>query len=191
MIFMKRVLLGITALLLVCAPAYAALEGRSAMFKLGVAGGQMDTDTSAGDEDLDIYPTVGLEYLFRFESGIDLGLGAAFEKHELKDVVFQNGFNDVESYPVYGILRYRFNVWENWTPYIYGNLGYAFTDKDRGDLTIDSGPYYGAGVGLEYRESFGIEAGWSRTEFDAEIDGKDIDPVSDLFKLSLTMRLDH
>ena len=188
---MKRVLLGITALLLVCAPAYAALEGRSAMFKLGVAGGEIDTDTSAGDEDLDVNLTVGLEYLFRLESGIDFGLGAAFEKHELKDVVFRNGFNDIESYPVYGILRYRFKVWDNWTPYIYGNLGYAFTDEDRGELSVEGGPYYGAGLGLEYRESFGIEAGWSRTEFDADVDGESVDPVSDLFKVSLTMRLDH
>jgi len=188
---MKRLLLGITALLLVSAPAHAALEGKSAQFKLGVAGGEMDTDTSAGDEDLEVNLTVGLEYILKFESGFDFGLGAAFEKHELKDVTFRNGFNDIESYPVYGILRYRFKVYENWTPYLYGNLGYAYTDEDRGPLSVDGGLYYGLGLGVEYRESFGIEAGWSRTEFDAEVDGESVEPVSDLFKLSLVMRLDH
>lgn len=187
---MKRLLFGAVALLLVSSPAYS-LEGRSAMVKLGVLTGEIDTDSAVGDEDLDTNLTVGLEYFFRFESGLDLGIGGAFERHELKSADFKFGFNEIESYPVYGLIRYRIKNDSNWTPYVYSNLGYAFADESKAGLSVDGGMYYGAGVGVEYRDDFGLEAGWARTEFDADYEDQTFDPESDVFKLSITMRLDH
>lgn len=186
---MKKLIFGITALLILSAPVYAV--ERSAMVKLGVATGELDTDTELGDEDLDTNLTVGLEYFFRFENGFDLGAGAAFERHELKSSKFKYGFSEIESFPIYGLARYRFQNSTNWTPYIYGNLGYAIVDEDRNELSIDGGLYMGAGVGVEYVENFGLEVGWARTEFDADIAGESLDPKSDLIKASITMRLDH
>ena len=187
---MKKALFGILTLLLISFPAYS-LEGRSAIVKLGVLTGEIDTDSSVGNEDLEVNLGIGVEYFFRFESGLDLGIGAAYEKQELKEADFTLGFDELEVFPVYGLVRYRLNTRGKWTPYIYGNLGYAFTDENKGALTVDGGIYYGAGIGVEYKEVFGLEAGWAGTEFDAEHSGTSFDPKSDLIKLNLTMRLDH
>lgn len=188
---MKRLLIGLSALLLVGTSAYA-FEERSLMFKLGIVTGEIETDTAEGKEDLDTNLSIGLEYIFRWENGIDAGLGVSFEKHELESAKFNFGLNHIDTYPVYGILRYRFDPWKNLTPYVYGNLGYAFGDESKGEANIDGGMYYGMGAGIEYVENLALELGWSRTEFDGEDrNGNSFDPESDLIKLSVVMRLDH
>ncbi len=188
---MKKLLLGISAILILSAPSYAI--DKSAMIKLGTATGVMDTDTPYGDEDLEVKMTTAFEYFFRLENGIDIGAGIAYEKHELRSSKFDYGVSDINSYPIYGLLRYRFKTDTDWTPYIYGNLGYASIDEDggSGDYDMDGGTYVGAGVGIEYIENFGAEIGWARTYMDGSYNGYDFDPVSDLFKMSLTIRLDH
>lgn len=188
---MKRILIGIVSLFLVGTASYS-LENRSFMVKLDIMGGEIDTDTAKGTEDLDAELGLGLEYLLRWENGIDTGIGFSFERHELSGSRFDYGFNRIESYPLYGILRYRLKTKSNWTPYIYGNLGYAFTSESKAGISIDDGIYYGAGLGVEYVENLGIQIGWSRTEFDGrDRGGNSFDPESDLIKLSIIMRLDH
>ncbi len=178
-------------------------ERNSLNFKMGITDGELKPDGEIGDlygdQDTSANISLNLEYIASSPSGLEYGLGVGFvkiEPNETDDV--RSVIGDIDTYPIYGLLRYKFDTGTYWNPYIFGNLGYAYADEtftialDTGDINADveGGLYYAFGIGTEYKEDFSIEFFWSRTELEWDEPGYSEDIDADLFTLAMGYRLD-
>ena len=114
---------------------------------------------------------VALEFMRELwpESGFQLGLGVAYQRHsDVDGKSYTDPFPleiDVprfDSVPIYATAKYVFGNWNGWKPYAKADLGYSFNFKHGGldvndegeryslDTKIKDGMYWGAGLGVEY-----------------------------------------
>ncbi|MEG0134439.1 MAG: porin family protein [Bacilli bacterium] len=142
---------------------------KSASFDHGEHG--YDINDKSGD---DWGGEVALEFMRQIwpEYGLQLGLGAAYQRHaDAKSNSYNDGQLNYEfdvprydSIPVYAIAKYVFTDWNGWKPYAKADIGYSFNRKS-GDFSfksndqkfnssakIDDGMYWGAGLGVEYHD---------------------------------------
>ena len=101
--------------------------------------------------------TKDLGYLFEVEmtrnvtDSFETGIGTGYQiNSKNKD----SSMGKYESVPIYIAFKYNFNSDSQWTPYLKGNLGYAFNFKETAKNKVSNGAYVGAGVGVEYENFF-------------------------------------
>lgn len=101
--------------------------------------------------------TKDLGYLFGIEMTRDVtdsfeaGVGTGYQINpKNKD----SSIGKYDSVPVYIAFKYDFNSDSQWTPYLKGNLGYAFNFKETAKNKVKDGAYVGAGMGVEYENFF-------------------------------------
>ncbi|MGL4876175.1 MAG: outer membrane beta-barrel protein [Clostridium sp.] len=101
--------------------------------------------------------TKDLGYLFAVEMTRDVtdsfeaGVGTGYQINpKNKDT----SIGKYDSVPVYMTFKYDFNLDSQWTPYLKGNLGYAFNLKETAKNKVKDGAYVGAGAGVEYENFF-------------------------------------
>ena len=199
---MKRKLLLITCIGILGVSAYGnnfTPERNSLNFKAGITGGTLKIDDES-DQDTSSNISLNLEYIATSASGLEYGLGVGFSKiNPNEDIEFRYVLGDIDTFPVYGLLRYKFDTQSNWNPYVFANLGYAYTNEKFGGSEDDDIPfidiegelYYACGIGLEYKENLSVEFLWSRSELDVDVKGEGSgDADADLFTLALGYRLD-
>lgn len=163
----------------------------SVNLKIGLSKGDAtldvtDDENHKPENSIDQSTSINIEYIRSTASGMEYGagIGAAeidtgtFGHDELKYIYSDLG--DIYSFPVYALIRYKFDTGREWVPYVFGNLGYAFVDErtvDSGtesDVTeIEGGLYTALGVGAEYQEKFSMELMWNKTSMDVTRTGDD------------------
>lgn len=101
--------------------------------------------------------TKDLGYLFGVEmtknitDSFEAGIGTGYQINpKNKD----SSIGKYDSVPVYITLKYDFNLDSQLTPYLKGNLGYAFNFKETAKNKVNDNAYAGAGVGVEYENFF-------------------------------------
>ncbi len=200
---MKKKLLLLTCLVTLGATAFAAdfaPNKHSMNFKMGITDGTIDAgdlDSDFDDQNTSANISANVEYIASSASGLEYGAGIGFTKFDANEEIMLSVYTgDVDSYPIYGLARYKFNTDSEYKPYVFGNLGYAYIDEefsDGGDsIQVDGGLYYGAGVGIEFNENFSTEFYWSRTEFELEAnyDSETYDLDADMFTLAFGYKID-
>lgn len=130
-----------------------------------------------------------LEGTRNITDNLELGLGIAYQQNaklkthsnHLKEKYEMGNYNSV---PLYVTGRYNITTFSNEIiPYVKANLGYSFNlnEKDvkfrdtdgvgvtsTGNLKVDNGLYYGAGVGMEYKD-FLMDIMYQQTIADAKV----------------------
>ena len=97
---------------------------------------------------------VALEYMREImNSGFELGLGAAYQRHAGVDNKADYSVGRFDSVPLYTTAKYVFGDWNGWKPYAKADLGYSF-NNGQGNFpdgaSVKDGMYWGAGLGTEY-----------------------------------------
>lgn len=218
---MKRKLILITCLGLLGSAAYAnnfTPERNSINLKGGITCGRIDLKNlnyedetiELGDQNTSTNISLNLEFISSSPSGLEYGLGAGFNKiTPNENIVLSTAAGDIDTYPIYGILRYKLNTNSNWNPYVFGNLGYAIINQRStlrleniglldGNLNFKGGLYYSLGIGTEYKENLSLEFYWSRTELNVDLDAhmnndtfkQNLDGDANTFTLAIGYRLD-
>ncbi|MDP0493042.1 MAG: outer membrane beta-barrel protein [Fusobacterium sp. JB021] len=106
---------------------------------------------------------ISLEFLKDINDNLKAGIGIAYQKHGDRKsngyYIFNLSGVEYDSYPVYGTIRYDFNMNSNVIPYVKANLGYSFNKNPSkfesegyytSDTSVTDGIYYAFGGGLEY-----------------------------------------
>lgn len=128
-----------------------------------------------------------LEGTRNITDNLELGLGIAYQQNaklktysnRLKEKYEMGNYNSV---PLYVTGKYNITTFSNGiTPYVKANLGYSFNLNEKsvkftdetgvtstGNLKVDNGLYYGAGVGMEYN-NFLMDIMYQQTTADAKI----------------------
>lgn len=118
---------------------------------------------------------------------LELGLGIAYQQNaklkthsnHLKEKYEMGNYNSI---PLYVTGKYNITTFSNgMTPYVKANLGYSFNLNEKnikitdetgaastGNLKVDNGLYYGAGVGMEYN-NFLMDIMYQQTTADAKV----------------------
>ena len=128
-----------------------------------------------------------LEGTRNITDNLELGLGIAYQQNaklkthsnSLKEKYEMGNYNSV---PLYVTGKYNITTFSNGiTPYVKANLGYSFNLNEKnvkftdetgatstGNLKVDNGLYYGAGVGMEYN-NFLMDIMYQQTTADAKV----------------------
>lgn len=101
--------------------------------------------------------TKDLGYLFGVEitrditDYLEVGAGTGYQLNSKNK---DSSMGKYDSVPIYMTLKYDFNLDSQMTPYLKGNLGYAFNFKETAKNKVNNGAYGGIGVGVEYNNFF-------------------------------------
>lgn len=128
-----------------------------------------------------------LEGTRNITDNLELGLGIAYQQNaklktysnHLKEKYEMGNYNSV---PLYVIGKYNITTFSNGIiPYVKANLGYSFNFNEKnvkftdeigsvstGNLKVNNGLYYGAGIGMEYN-NFLMDIMYQQTAADAKI----------------------
>lgn len=203
---MKRRILLLICVGILGAAAYgheSAPEGNFMNFKVGITDGSLEFQgkkgNEYGDQDTSANISLHLEYIVSAPSGLEYGAGLGFLKGELNEHdKIRTVIENINTFPFYGLLRYRFHNNSHWEPYIFANLGYSYVDEEfisevdgeqvAGD--VEEGIYYAFGFGAEYQETYSAELIFSRTEANWDEWGGDDEKIHvDLITLAIGYRL--
>jgi opacity protein-like surface antigen len=170
------VILGTTAM----ARDFMAPERTSVNIKVGLGTGDLsyDQENNPYEEEHSMSnESLNLEYITSYETGFEVGAGAGIAKNSFD----ADGYDDLTTIPVYAIARYKWDRDSNWNPYVFANLGYAFSnyestdseDRDNGTYEVNGGLYCAVGVGAEYNENFSVELYWNKVALEEEYNSSD------------------
>ena len=173
-------------------------ERHSLNFKMGLTDGELDVDDTLenfageelGDQDTAANISLNVEYIATTPSGLEYGGGVGYAKVEPNEHNTVNEhLRDIDTCPIYGLVRYKADNEGEWKPYIFGNLGFVHVDEMfistgtnfsydyKETYDIDGGCYYALGIGAEYRDVFSVELIWSKTKLEYDIK-EEIMPIS-------------
>lgn len=176
---MKKTLLLLGCFVILGATAAAvdipSPERNSVNIKVGLGTGDLSYDQQDNpfeEENSISNESVNLEYISSYENGLELGAGAGIAKNSFD----ADGYDDVTTIPVYALARYKWDTDSDWNPYVFANLGYAFSNYESSDENSDSsyeingGLYCALGAGAEYKEKFSVELYWNKAVLEEEYD---------------------
>ncbi len=179
----------------------ASPERNSLNIKVGFGTGDVDYDRENNyDYDISLSNTsLNLEYLASYNQGLELGVGTGIARNSVDDWDWE-----VTTIPVYAIARYKWSTNSDWDPYVFANLGYAFSNFDYSydnnsgysySREVTGGLYSALGLGAEYKEKFSVEIYWNKSnlgyeEHNSSGDKYDGDFDVDMVTLALGYRLD-
>lgn len=208
---MKKTLLLLGCFAILGTTAFAAgefaPERESLNFKVGLTDGEVSPSGELGDyigdQKTSANISANLEYIASTSSGLEYGAGIGFNKIAINDSAMVNAIiGDTDTYPLYGLVRYKLDNDSELKPYIFANLGYAYADEEFGmdgyfgpsgeSIEVEGGLYYAVGVGAEYKDKMSVEFYWSRTELEYKADfvGETIDGDADMLTLAFGYRMD-
>ena len=146
---MRKVLVIVMVLMLVCSGAVLAADGYFNA-KLGLDFSGVQEFSSGGNFDIDNGFTIAGEYLVPYSDTVDFGAGLAYQ---FARGINESGVpNDVEFNftSLYGLARYKMEK-----AYLVGQLGFNLfdgSDAYKGGAELEGGLYYGFGAGMDLSE---------------------------------------
>ena len=147
-------------------------ERTSVNVKVGLGTGSADYGRDDYNFDISLANTsVNIEYIASYERKVELGAGVGMARNAVDDWDW-----DITTIPVYALARYKWDTASDWNPYVFSNLGYAFSNYDKSyndnsvydNEKINGGLYWALGVGAEYKENFSAELYWNRYDLEYE-----------------------
>ena len=199
---MKKKFLLMSCMIILGTTAFAAdftPSNQSLNFKVGLTDGTIDAgelDSSLDDQSTSANISANIEFIASSDSGLEYGAGLGFTKLESNESIELKIYTgDIDCYSLYALARYKFDTDSKLKPYVFGNFGYSYIDEEFSDfgdtIEINGGLYYAAGVGVEFNENFSTEFYWSRTDFEADIDGDETyDLDANMFTLAFGYKMD-
>lgn len=182
---MKRVLVMVMALMLICSASIFAAEGYFNV-KLGVdfAGNyDVEVESYSDDADLDTGITLVGEYFTPYSEVVDLGFGLAYQMERGYDDEGWSEDAEFSFIPLYGAVKYKLE-----STYLLGHLGYNFfspNDDYKGDLDTFGGFYYGLGAGMNLTDNVFAEVLYSVNNGGLKHDDIDFDIDVETSQISL------
>lgn len=93
----------------------------------------------------------GFEITKNVTDSFETGIGANYQVNSKNKDSSKGKYDSV---PIYMTFKYDFDSNGEVTPYLKGNLGYAFNIKESSNIKVNNGAYGGIGAGVDYGNFF-------------------------------------